>query len=144
MDALRAIKVIIETHKSNPIGLFDEFFGLYEKIFFNQPSINEGLSPFSSPLKELIAAHQAWGMIGSDGFDNYLLQVDENFDNEVKSGLSLIGKERCFSALAEARDLFKKNKEIPESEEDRLWDLFYEPIREFESLAGNYLLNKYG
>ncbi len=141
---LQEIKEIIERHKTNPEMLFDEFFGFYEKIFFSQASINDGLIPFPSPLKELIAAHQAWGMIGSDGFDNYLLQVDEKFDKEVKAGLSLIGKENCYNALEEARAIFREKYEIPEAEEDRLWKVFYHPLREFESLAGKYLIKKYG
>jgi hypothetical protein len=123
--------------------LFEEFFEWYEKIFFSPKGFNDGLLLFESPVKELVAAHQAWGMIGSDGFDNYLLAANHNFDNEAKLGLKLIGNEHCYNALKEARDIFEKHKKIPEDDDHRLWVLFYEPIRDFEKYAVKILIEKY-
>lgn len=138
------MKQIAARNRNNPSGMFEEFFAFYEPIYFAHQSFNEGLNAFPSPLKEIVAAHQAWGMIGSDGFDNYFFEVDEAFDKEVQSGLGLIGKESCYIALEEARALFREKKEIPKAEEERLWVAFYEPIREFEAFAGEFLLRRYG
>jgi hypothetical protein len=133
------IKQIVENNKDDPDKLFNEFFGWYENIFFSSKDFNDGLLLFESPLRELVAAHQAWGMIGSDGFDNYFLAANHNFDNEVRLGLKLIGYERCYDALKEARDIFEKHNKIPKDEDHRLWMLFYMPIEEFEKYAAKFL-----
>jgi hypothetical protein len=138
---IQQLKKIAEQHKNNPEEFFNSFFELYEPKFFSKDTLLEGLAEFSSPIKEIIAAHQAWGMIGSDGFENYLAQVDKQFDEYVRLGLCFLGKEQCYQGLLEARDLFKQNDdEIPEDDEPRLFFLFYEPLEDFESIAGSYLL----
>jgi hypothetical protein len=138
---IQQLKKIAEQHKDNPEEFFNSFFELYDPKFFSKDTLLAGLAEFSSPIKELIAAHQAWGMIGSSSFDNYLAQVDEQFDECVRLGLCLLKREKCFQGLLEARELFKQNEdEIPEDEEARLFFLFYEPLEDFESIAGTYLL----
>jgi hypothetical protein len=141
---IQQIKTSIQNANGNPEKVFDSFFNLYEQKFFSKNSLYDGLAEFESPFKEIIAAHQAWGMIGSDGFDNYLSQVDESFDEQVRLGLSLLGKADCYRGLIEARKLFKQNKgTIPENEDDRLWKLFYTPITDFETIIGKYLVELY-
>jgi hypothetical protein len=138
---IEQLRKIAEQYKDNPDEFFNSFFELYEPKFFSKDTLLEGLVEFSSPIKEIIAVHQAWGMIGSDSFDNYLSQVDEQFDEYVRLGLCLLGKEKCYPGLQEARELFKQNDdEIPEDTESRLFFLFYEPLEDFESIAGSYLL----
>jgi hypothetical protein len=139
---IEQLKKIAGQNENNPEEFFNSFFELYEPKFFSKDTLLEGLVEFNSPLKEIIAAHQAWGMIGSDSFENYLSQTDIQFDEHVRLGLCLLGKEQCYQGLLEARDLFKQNEaEIPEDAEPRLFFIFFEPLEDFESIAGSYLLN---
>jgi hypothetical protein len=140
----KQINGIVDKYKDDPDQLFDAFFDWYENIFFSSKDFNDGLLLFESPLRELVAAHQAWGMIGSDGFDNYFRAANHNFDNEVRLGLRLIGNEHCYDALKEARDIFEKHNEIPEDEATRLWRLFYVPIEELEKDVAKFLIEKLG
>jgi hypothetical protein len=138
---IEQLKKKAEQYKENPEKFFSSFFKLYEPAFFSKDTLLEGLAEFGSPIKEIIAAHQVWGMIGSDSFENYLSQTDEQFDEYVRLGLALLGREKCYQGLLEARNLFKQNEdEVPEEDEPRLFFLFYEPIENFESLAASYLL----
>lgn len=138
---IQQLKKIAEQHKDNPEEFFNSFFKLYEPKFFSKDTLLEGLAEFSSPMKEIIAVHQAWGMIGNDSFENYLSQTDEQFDECVRLGLCLLEREKCYQGLLKARELFKQNnEEIPEDEEPRLFFQFYEPLEDFESIAGTYLL----
>jgi hypothetical protein len=138
---IEQLKKIAEHHKNNPEEFFNSFFELYEPKFFSKDTLLEGLAEFNSPIKEIIAAHQAWGMIGSDSFENYLSQADELFDDYVRLGLRLLGREKCYQGLLEARALFKQNDdEIPEDAEPRLFFMFFEPLEDFESIAGSFLL----
>jgi hypothetical protein len=132
---LPQLQECIKKSGDNPEEVFEVFFDLYEKELFSKGSLMDGLARFESPLKEIIAAHQAWGLIGSDGFDNYLSNVDEQFDEQVRRGLVLLGKADCFRGLLEARELFRQNEgEIPEDADTRLWRLFYVPIKDFETI----------
>ncbi len=141
IDQIRRLAQIPEKSAEK---LFDDFFDIYEPIFFESNEMIDGLHAFDRPFKELIAAHQAWGMISSDGFDNYFQITDEQFDIEVKNGLDLLGIMNSYEALLEARDLYiKHNGDIPDNDDFRLVGEFYNPIKNFESLAGQFLINKY-
>ncbi len=130
--------------KDNPKEALEAFFGWYETILFSKESLLDGLAEFESPLKEIIAAHQAWGMIGSDGFKNYLSNLDERFDEQVRLGLTLFGKVNCYLGLSEARELFKQNKgEIPDDDDDRLWKMFYTPMEDLDTAIGKYLVEHF-
>lgn len=84
-------------------------------------------------------------MIGSDGFKNYLSNLDERFDEQVRLGLTLFGKADCYRGLLEARELFKRNDgEIPDDDDHRLWNLFYTPIEDLETIIGKYLVEHFG
>ena len=142
---IKKIKLSIVECNSNPTCVCDKFFDYYEPIFFSEEDFIEGLNRFDSPLKEIIAAHQAWGMIGSDGFLNYFDQIDQRFDDEVKLGLKLLGHPNCFDALMVARmNYIKNNDQISDELDRKLWHEFYDPIENFEDIIGLFLINKYG
>ena len=56
---LQQLRERIITLKYNPEEVFEAFFDWYEKILFSKKSLLEGLAEFESPLKEIIATHQA-------------------------------------------------------------------------------------
>jgi hypothetical protein len=141
---LQQLRERIIASKDNPEEAFEAFFDWYETILFSKKSIYDGLAEFESPLKEIIATHQAWGMIGGDGFKNYLSNLDDRFDEQVRLGLTLFGKADCFQGLLEARELFKRNDgEIPDDDDHRLWNLFYMPIEDLENIIGKYLVEHF-
>lgn len=139
------IKISIAECDSNPSCVCDKFFNYYEPIFFSEKDFMKGLDLFDSPLKEIIAAHQAWGMIGSDGFGNYFDQTDNRFDEVVKSGFKLLGHPECFVILMEAKKNYaKEDDQFSIDLDNKLWDEFYEPIRDLEEIIGLFLIGKYG
>lgn len=127
----------IESDDAEAVG--DAFHGLYEGPVLGGGNLYEGLMILPRPYRELAAAHQAWGIIVSDGFANYVQATDARFDPEVESGLKLTGHEDCYAAIPEARRLINAGA-LKKEDDKRLWGIFYDPIKDFHAIVGDYLL----
>lgn len=130
----------------SPRDACDAFHGFYGSYVFEKSDLYDGISALPRPFREIVAAHQAWGMISSDGFSNIFEDTDERFDEEVKRGLKLLDAAESIPPYLEARQLVAEQEEhsdYPLSEEDdeRLFEAFYDPIEHFDEMIGAYLLN---
>ena len=122
----------------------DEFHGLYEGIVLGNDDMFKGLSKLPRPFRELAAAHQAWGMISSDGFENYVEETDDRFDQEVEAGLKLLGLSECMPPLLEARKRLEGVGELAKEEDERLFNAFHDPFDDGHGKVGKYLISQVG
>lgn len=118
-----------------------EFHGLYEGIVLDEDDMFAGLSKLPRPYRELAAAHQAWGIISSDGFENYVEETDSRFDKEVEAGLKLLGLSECMKPLLEARQLLETGDELPQSDDERLFNAFHDPFDDGHEKVGEFLVS---
>ena len=118
-----------------------EFHGLYEGIVLGNDDMFIGLSKLPRPYRELAAAHQAWGIISSDGFENYVEETDSRFDKEVESGLKLLGLSECLKPLLEARQLLESGDALSKADDERLFNAFYDPFDDGHEKVGGFLLS---
>ncbi len=153
---------------ATPKELARLFLKFYEPIVFEEDELIDGIKKLPRPFRELAAADQAWGMISSDGFNNYVEQNDEAFDEEVRLGLVLLSHEHCIEALLEARKLLamrwreldarddlvpgnpdhseeiRRLARLTEEDDERLFDAFYRPLARFEDMLGEHLIRILG
>lgn len=149
---------------ASPADLSGYFLEFYEPTVFGEDELIDGIYKLPRPFRELAAADQAWGMISSDGFENYVEHHDETFDEEVRKGLAWLNREEVFTLLQEARrllvirsekldardDLDPFNPEhreeirrlarLEEDDDDRLFSAFLDTLDQFEDLLGKHLI----
>ena len=131
---IAALKKVVEDQDGDSEKISYEFLGFCEPILFeNGVTLLDGLNRIPRPYRELMALYQAWGMVGSDGFECYIYNTNSKFDLEVDRGLKLVGQRNSCGAVSIARNEFlKSKKDLPEDIDDKLWDKFYVPLKGFE------------
>ena len=127
----------------DPEAAADDFHDMYEGPVLGADDIYSGLQRLPRPYRELAAAHQCWGIVASDGFENYVEATDSRFDAEVEACLRLLGHGECFAAIPEARRVLEADNDLSEEQDVRLWTIFYDPIANFHELVGKYLLRHF-
>ena len=133
------LRKLIGINSTDEKAAANAFHRLYEIPVLGSDDLYEGLIKLPRPYRELAAAHQAWGIVASDGFENYLEDTDARFDTEVEAGLKLTGHGECYAAIPEARRLLEAGA-LTRDDDDRLWSLFYDPIEFFPETVGAFLL----
>lgn len=155
-DFVEALTLILRQKTDDPSGACSEFLGFCDPILQSEPrtflgsllDIRRGLYPklkrIPRPFRELMAVYQAWGMVSSDGLESYLEQTTSAFDDEVDSGLALLGHPEVAGLMTEARSVYRSNAgEIPKENYDDLWSRFIESLPDFETrILGPELLRR--
>lgn len=152
-EFIQGLKKICAPLKDNPSNLAIEFLGFCDPItqrpsqnpilamLFSDKVLNWGFGKIPRPYRECLAVYHAWGMVGSDGFESYLGQTNKKFDDEVELGLERLGQLTPRGVIAEARKAYQAHSEnLPEDIESNLWNRFYDPMKRFEEILGNWLI----
>ena len=120
----------------DPEETSSEFLGFCEPIIFGDFDLSEGIARLPAPFDSFMYVYQAWGLIGSDGFECYLDETDHSFDEEVDKGLKLFGCRRPQGVLKKTRFFLRlfgsRTGMLPKFIERFYWKRFYSPLEEFE------------
>ncbi len=140
---VQALKGIVSEHKPDGAKICEEFLGLCDPIIHQTDSLIRGLKRLPRPYREAMAVYQLWGMMTSNGLSSYLENADRNVDSEVDRGLRLFGRTKSLGTVERARKAFDPMEGVPNDLEEKLEELLYNDLEEFEAnILGSFLINK--
>ena len=87
--------------KRSPEDAFECFFSWYNDAWLLKDDLWAALDEIPRPLREVVVTHQAWGYMSCEAPNGYYWRFDERFDDEIRRGLSVLGRAECFAALEE-------------------------------------------
>ena len=129
-DEFSELRLVSELRKSiskdghSPATVADDFHSLTDDVIASGRSHFHGLKKIPRPFRELRAVLELWGTVQSDGLWNYLEGYDPKMDDEVASGLKLLGLDSCVEAIWKARERYM-------AEERRIWKMTKKALQSF-------------
>jgi hypothetical protein len=129
----------------SPQDAFECFFSWYNDAWLMKDDLWAALDEIPRPLREIVVTHQAWGYMSSEAPNGYYWRFDQRFDDEIRRGLSALGRSECFAALARGRELHRARGEegLTLEEDHEIYDQL-PPLEDMETLIGEYLLAAMG
>jgi len=107
---------------------------LIRTILFGRRRLYSNLKKLPRPFRELMAVYQAWGMLTSDGIEEYVGNTNSKFDQEVDRGLDILCQTKAKGVTRHARHIFSRNNgQIHKDDDDAIWRAFYDAMPNFET-----------
>lgn len=103
-------------------------------ILFGRRRLYMNLKKLPRPFRELMATYQAWGMMSSNGIEEYVGNTIAKFDQDVDRGLDILDQGHAKGVVAHARHILSRNGgHLPKEEDDAIWKAFYDSMPNFEA-----------
>lgn len=93
----------IASNDGDPAAVVMDFHSLTDDVMAYKNHSLQALMLIPSPFRELRAVYQLWGILSSDGIQNYFDDYGPDFDEIVVRGMKLIGLDSAIQTLANAR-----------------------------------------